>query len=315
MSVPKYDELYLSLLKCLADQKPHTNKQLMDFIAEDMAISPESRQETLASGRNIFYNRVNWACLYLKKAGLIESPMRGRYQITSEGLRVFSSPPAILNNTFLCRYPAFLSFNHRATVFYSPQNAQAPAGTTAVLSESSANANDTPQDLIDQAITSLNQTLADDLMAEIMAKDSAFFENLVVKLLLKMGYGGSASDSGFVTQKSNDGGIDGIIREDKLGFDQIYIQAKRWDPETTVTRPEVQRFSGALQDKGASKGLFITTAKFSDGARDSAEKQHIVLVDGDRLTKLMIEYDLGVSSVATYEIKSIDSDFFSDEVD
>ena len=152
-------------------------------------------------------------------------------------------------------------------------------------------------------------------MAEIMAQDPSFFENLVIKLLLSMGYGGSSSDSGFVTQKTNDGGIDGIIREDKLGFDQIYIQAKRWDPDTTVSRPEIHKFSGALQDVGASKGLFITTAKFSQSAQESADKQHIVLVDGNRLTRLMIEYNIGVSPVAQYEIKAIDLDFFSDETD
>ncbi len=146
-----------------------------------------------------------------------------------------------------------------------------------------------------------------------MARDPSFFESLVVKLLLKMGYGGSVSDSGFTTQKSNDGGIDGIIREDKLGFDQIYIQAKRWDPDSTVGRPEIQKFSGALRDEGATKGLFITTAKFSDGARASADKQHIVLVDGARLTKLMIEYDLGVSTVTTYQIKTLDTDFFNED--
>ena len=164
---------------------------------------------------------------------------------------------------------------------------------------------------MEQAAAALNQSLADDLLAEIMEKDSDFFESLVVKLLVKMGYGGSVSDAGVVTKRSHDGGIDGIIREDKLGFDQIYIQAKRWDPQSTVSRPELQKFSGALRDEGASKGLFITTARFSEGAQASAEKQHIVLVDGQRLTKLMIEYNLGVSPVARYEIKSIDSDFFS----
>ena len=151
------------------------------------------------------------------------------------------------------------------------------------------------------------------MLSEIMAKDSDFFEELVIKLLLKMGYGGSASDSGFRTQRTNDGGIDGVIREDKLGFDQIYIQAKRWDPETSVSRPEIQKFSGALQEVKASKGLFITTAKFSDGAKTSAERQRIVLVDGNRLTKLMVEYNVGVSTVAKYEIKAIDSDFFNNE--
>ena len=150
-------------------------------------------------------------------------------------------------------------------------------------------------------------------MDEIMAKDPTFFEELVVKLLIKMGYGGSLSDAGIVTQKSNDGGIDGIIREDKLGFDKIYIQAKRWDPEKSINRPEIQKFSGALRDEGASKGLFITTASFSSGAIESAEKQHIVLVDGKRLTSLMIEYGLGVSTISTYEIKSIDTDFFNDD--
>ena len=156
------------------------------------------------------------------------------------------------------------------------------------------------------------EDLAEELLEAIMAKDAAFFEELVVKLLLKMGYGGSLSDSGFVTQRSNDGCIDGIIREDKLGFDKIYLQAKRWDPGASVSRPEIQKFSGALRDEGAAKGLFITTARFSEGARVSAEKQHIVLVDGERLTRLMIEYNIGVSPVARYEIKSLDSDFFDD---
>ena len=190
-------------------------------------------------------------------------------------------------------------------IFYRhTTNTDAPSKT--------AQQTETPNDQIEQAIRSLNQHLAEELLEAIMAKDAAFFEELVVKLLRKMGYGGSLSDAGFVTQRSNDGGIDGIIREDKLGFDKIYIQAKRWDPGASVSRPEIQKFSGALRDEGAAKGLFITTARFSEGARVSAEKQHIVLVDGERLTRLMIEYNIGVSPVARYEIKSLDSDFFDD---
>lgn len=302
MEIPKYDSLYLSLLKSLSDNQIHTNREIGSFIAQDMGISQEDReQQTLSSGKSIFADRVSWACTYLKKAGLIESVRRGHHRLTPEGNHIVSDPPAILNNEFLCQYPSFREF-------------YLPKPTSPNLQESSiAETNETPNDLIEQAISSLNQKLAEDLLTEIMAKDSSFFENLVVKLLLKMGYGGSASDSGFVTQKTNDGGIDGIIREDKLGFDQIYIQAKRWDPNTSVSRPEIQKFSGALRDEGAAKGLFITTAKFSDGARASAEKQHIVLVDGNRLAKLMIEYNIGVSPIAKYEIKTIDSDFFNDD--
>ena len=301
MEIPKYDSLYLSLLKSLSDNQIHTNCDIANFIAQDMGISKEARQQqTLSSGKSVFSDRVNWACTYLKKAGLVESVRRGHHRLTSEGKRILLNPPDILNNEFLCQYPSFQEF-----YLHSPSspNLQEPSITEV---------NETPNDLIEQAIASLNQKLAEDLLIEIMEKDSTFFEQLVVKLLLKMGYGGSVSDSGFVTQKSNDGGIDGIIREDKLGFDQIYIQAKRWDPNTTVSRPEIQKFSGALRDEGAAKGLFITTAKFSDGARASAERQHIVLVDGNRLAKLMIEYNIGVAPIAKYEIKTIDSDFFNE---
>lgn len=300
MAVPKYDAMYLSLLKSLSDKAVHTNQQIGSFIITDMGISSEDCQQTLSSGKNIFYNRVNWACTYLKKAGLVKSVKRGHHYITEEGLHVLNAPPKNFDNEFLCKYPSFQTF-------YKPPATFGRADQDDL--------NETPNDAIDQAISSINQHLADELMTEIMERDSAFFERLVIKLLLKMGYGGSASDSGVITQKSNDGGIDGIIREDKLGFDQIYIQAKRWAPDTSVGRPEIQKFSGALRDEGASKGLFITTAKFSDGAKASAAKQHIVLVDGERLTKLMIEYNLGVSPIETYEIKSIDSDFFSEDSD
>lgn len=300
MGIPKYNEMYLPLLKALEDRSVHTNREIADAIAAILGITPQERQQsTLTSGVSVFSNRVNWACTYLKKAGLVESKKRGHHRLTDEGYRILQNPPPLLDNDFLCKYPSFQAF------YMSEASPLAQA-------DSPTESDETPQDLIDHAFSSLNQKLADDLMTEIMAKDPSFFEHLVVKLLQKMGYGGSITDSGFVTQQTNDGGIDGIIREDKLGFDQIYIQAKRWEPEKSISRPEIQKFSGALRDEGASKGLFITTAMFSDGARASAEKQHIVLVDGKRLTRLMIEYDLGVSPIAKYEIKTIDSDFFND---
>ena len=305
MAIPAYDTLYPSLLRSLADQKIHTNREIADFIAGDLRIPQKERQEAvLSSGKRVFADRVNWACTYLKKAGLIENPRRGRYRITAEGQAVLENPPSALDNNYLLRYPSFQSF-FRSKGKGEKRGESSPIGSTG----------ETPNDLLEQALDSLNQKLAEDLLSEIMEKDSSFFESLVIKLLLKTGYGGSASDSGFVTQKSNDGGIDGIIREDKLGFDQIYIQAKRWDPNTSVSRPEIQKFSGALRDEGAAKGLFITTARFSDGARASAEKQHIVLIDGERLTRLMIEYNVGVSTVAQYEVKTIDSDFFNEEAE
>lgn len=170
-----------------------------------------------------------------------------------------------------------------------------------------------PVELMEQAYSELNDKLADDLLDRIMDNSPWFFERLVVDLLLSMGYGGADSDAGIVTQKSGDGGIDGVIKQDKLGFDRIYIQAKRWKPDSTVTKPEILQFYGALSGVKADRGLFITTAKFSQGAIDYANQQRIVLVDGERLTRLMIEYNVGVSTVAKYEIKAIDSDFFSNE--
>ncbi len=299
--IPKYDEMYLQVLNALADSKPHTNKEISDHVAKDIRLSEEEQQEFLPSGKvHVFSNRIGWSIAYLKNAGLVESVRRGHHQITAEGLRVIKNPPAVLDNSFLSRYPSFQAFLKRPAVSSEKEE----------LTESGG---ETPDDRLEQAILALNQRLADDLMSEILKRDSDFFEALVIKLLCKMGYGGSASDAGVVTQRSNDGGIDGIIREDKLGFDQIYIQAKRWDPETTVSRPEIQKFFGALAGVHASKGLFITTAKFSDSAKEYAKQQRIVLVDGERLTRLMIEYDLGVSVVSTYQTKTIDTDFFEED--
>lgn len=301
--IPKYDELYVPVLNALAELGVHTNKKIVDAVANAVGISDDDRRLLVPSGKKpIFSDRVNWAITYLRKAGLIESVKRGQHQLTEEGRKVLSHLPPVLNNEYLCRYPEFEAFVNHPT---SSKKDDVPL--------SSPESSETPDDLIARATAAINQKLADDLMLEILAKDSDFFESLVVALLRKMGYGGSISDAGIVTKRSNDGGIDGIIREDKLGFDQIYIQAKRWDTSTTISRPEIQKFYGALAGVGASKGLFITTAKFSDGAKQYADQQHIVLVDGERLTKLMIEYDLGVSSVAVYQIKTIDTDFFSDE--
>ena len=306
MAIPKYNELYFPVLEALSDGETRTMREIADKAAPCVGVMPEEKQqELLASGQPVYYSRISWACTYLKKAQLIENTKRGYYRLTEEGKKVLLNPPSVLDHRFLCQFPSFREFYGRKSTRFGDISSQ--------ISLEALETNETPNDRMEQAHKELNDKLAEELLAEIMAKDSDFFEELVIKLLRKMGYGGSDSDSGYKTQRSNDGGIDGVIREDKLGFDQIYIQAKRWDPETSISRPEIQKFSGALQEVKASKGLFITTAKFSEGAKTSAERQRIVLVDGKRLTKLMIEYNVGVSTIAKYEIKAIDSDFFNDE--
>lgn len=308
MAIPKYDEMYRALLECLADMQPHKRKDIKDAIASSLHVTPEERQILLSSGRQrLFDNRVAWASSYLSKAELIERPVRGTYQLTARGKQVLDSNPPVLDNTFLKQFESFRQFIHAET---SPTESK----------QSSAENLDgqTPQDAFDLAYQQINHALADDLLSEIMKQTPAFFEKMVVQLLENMGYGGSIENAGLVVGQTGDEGIDGIIREDKLGFSLIYIQAKRWDRTTSIGRPEIQKFVGALAGQGANKGLFITTAQFTKDACEYAKKQHttkVVLVDGESLAKLMIEYNLGVSTEAVYQIKRLDTDFFSDDND
>lgn len=307
MSIPKYDEMYRAFLDCLADGQAHKSKEVKDIVAGVFDISAIEREEMLPSGKQpLFDNRIGWTRTYLKKAGLIQSPSRGVYIITPIGLQVLAENPQKIDNLYLQRFESFREF-------LSP-NSDGTTTPTHVATLSSQ----TPQDILDDAFKQINATLVDDILAEVMKQTPLFFEHLVVKLLTQMGYGGSVENAGTVIGQSGDEGIDGIIREDKLGFSLIYIQAKRWDCDKTVGRPEIQKFVGALAGQGAAKGLFITTAKFTKEARQYAEKQHttkIVLVDGPALAKLMIEYNLGVSTEATYRIKRIDTDFFAEDID
>ena len=292
------------MLQVLADKEPHSAREIADAVAQRIGVTEDDkRNKVRPHGEPTYYQRAAWVLRKLKRARLIENTERGYCRLTKDGVSCLLNPP-----TFNKRF-----FSDRQSMGTSPELQQELPNFSAPASELSQDVSDTPNDRMEEAYSELNDNLAEELLSEIMAKDSDFFEELVVKLLLKMGYGGSASDSGFRTQRTNDGGIDGIIRQDKLGFDQIYIQAKQWNPETSVGRPEIQQFYGALSGVNAHKGLFITTAKFSQGAIDYAKRQRIVLVDGERLTRLMIEYNVGVSTIAKYEIKAIDSDFFNDE--
>ena len=299
MAVPKYNELYRPILNVLSDQKEHKRKELCSSVAQQIGLTEQDLGEVLSSGQSKFINRIGWASTYLKKAGLIETVARGVYKITPIGEKVSAEHHSI-DNQILSQYESFRDFTNRTNDQPTELNYE-------------ISSNDTPQELLDKAYQDINEALAEELLGEIVKKDSAFFEKLVVKLLLKMGYGGTLADAGQVTRSSNDGGIDGIIKEDKLGFSQIYIQAKCWDPNSTVGRPEIQKFAGALLDTGTKKGLFITTARFSSGAIEFANRQHIVLIDGQTLAKLMIEYDLGVSTSVSYHLKNLDTDFFNDE--
>ena len=300
MSLPKYNELYSPFLAVIQDGMPHNISKVKDAIAEQLQLSVESLSEQLPSGtQTVFANRVGWAKTYLKKAGLIESPKRAFVSITSEGKKLLASGVDITDSYLMEKYPAFKDFKKGPSEL-SPESQVASSPLTA--------SEETPQETFERVYKSINDALADDLLTEIMNQSSDFFESLVVDLMRAMGYG-----DGFVTKSSNDGGIDGIIHEDKLGFNLIYIQAKRWKPDTTITKPEIQKFAGAMMGPPkVEKGLFITTAKFSPGARQFAEAQHIILVDGQKLAELMIEYELGVTTQKTYKIKRVDSDYFSD---
>lgn len=305
MSIPKYNELYRPLLEYIKDGQPRTTAELEEVLAKQFALTDEERKERLAGGTLTFCSRIGWARTYLKKAGLVTSPRRGTVQITPEGKAAVDDAGLHIDNDFLATFPSFAEFQKGGQ-----------ANTCAENRPSSASEDeDSPQDSLDRAYTRIRQTLAEDVLAEIMRQTPTFFEQLVVRLLQVMGYGGSLENAGTVTRTSGDEGIDGIVKQDKLGFDQIYIQAKRWDPTACVGRPDIQKFVGALAGQGATRGLFVTTAKFSEEAHAYARKQHttkIVLVDGQTLAELMIDHNLGVTPIARYEIKRIDSDFFAD---
>ncbi len=301
MAIPDYQSIMLPLLKLASNKKEHSMHDTIEKLAALFNLSDSERQELLPSGQQeIFDNRVGWARTYLKKAGLIDSPKRGVFVITEEGLGALKSNPPKINVSFLRRYPKFVEFQ---TVKKESKD----------FEEGEVFAQQTPEESLEYGYQKLRQALAQDLLSKIKSCSPIFFEKLVVELLVKMGYGGSRRDAGQAIGKSGDEGIDGIIKEDKLGLDVIYIQAKKW--EGVVGRPEIMKFVGALQGQHARKGIFITTSYFTEDAIQYARKidSKIILLDGDELSKLMIDHDIGVARMASYDIKRIDSDYFSEE--
>ena len=286
MAIPKYNELYRLVLLSLQDGGTHSMKEVRDFIISTLHLTEQDLAETLPSNpkSSVFSGRVGWAKTYLLKAQMIDSPQRGHIFITPSGKALLESGISITNTVLAQKCPEFLDF-------YRRKNSGSDSITLAP-DEVQAEVPETPQETFDRVYAIINEQLADDLLAEVLNQTPAFFEQLVVDLMKAMNYG-----EGFVTKYSGDDGIDGIIHEDQLGFNLIYIQAKRWKPDVTIGKPELQKFAGAMMGPPrVEKGLFITTAKFSPKARDFANAQHIILVDGKRLTELMIEYGVGVST-------------------
>lgn len=294
MAVPKYFEMYKAFLRGLADGKEHPFIDIKKQVIKDFNLSDADITELLPSERqSIFNNRIGWCRTYLKKAGLIESPSRAHFVITAEGKRIFDTVDVITND-ILRTFPSFVEF----------VGGESNIGREIIAAD---NSDETPQETLERVHSELNKVLKDELLSRIHQNSPAFFEKLVVGLMEKMGYG-----RGEVTQRSRDEGIDGVVYQDKLGFDVIYVQAKRYDVDKTVGRPELQKFGGAIPEKNA-KGLFVTTAIFSADAKQYADERHIILIDGQKLAQLMIEHDYGVSTEYVYKVKKIDSDLFEDE--
>lgn len=300
MALPKYNDLYRALLTVLQDGQQHSMKEVRDSIAQMLHLTEDDLHETLSNGSSVYAGRVGWAKTYLKKAEMIDSSQRGYISITPAGRALLASTAPITNAVLAQSSPAFCEF-------YQHKNTD-DASTAPAPAEVQQETPETPQETFERVYTLINDQLADDLLTEVLNQSPAFFEQLVVDLMKAMDYG-----DGFVTKYSGDDGIDGVIHEDKLGFNLIYIQAKRWKPDVTIGKPELQKFAGAMMGPPKiEKGLFITTAKFSPKAKEYANAQHIILVDGKKLTALMIEHGVGVSTQKAYLIKRIDSDHFSD---
>lgn len=302
MSIPDYQSFMLPLLRTLSDRQVRKLSDLAGILAEHFELTPDERRELLPSGRKYtYYDRVGWAATYMMKAGLVHRPKRGYYEITDRGLNVLESPPPKITVAFLEQYPEFVEFRERSVKNAKQVDSAEPDGSQ------------TPEETFEQGYVQLRNELATELLQMVGESSPAFFERLVVDLLIKMGYGGTRRDAGRAIGGTSDGGIDGIIKEDRLGLDVIYIQAKRW--EGNVGRPEIQKFAGALQGQRARKGIFITTSNFTGDAEDYVSRidSKIILIDGEQLAQLMIDFDVGVASVATYQLKRIDSDYFEDE--
>ena len=302
MAIPDYQTIMLPLLKYIEDGREYSLRDTIEALADSFVLADEERKQLLPSGQQAtFDNRVGWARTYLKKAGLLKTTRRGYFKITERGCDVLKEGLKKLDVTYLMNFPEFVAFRNKRTQ------------KTVKIQHQEHDEKQTPEEEIEVAYQAVRQDVAAELLQTIKEQSPAFFERLVIDLLVRMGYGGTRKDAGEAVGKSGDGGIDGIIKEDRLGLDIVYIQAKRW--ENPVSRPEIQKFAGALQGQRAKKGVFITTSSFTQAATDYVKRidNKIVLIDGEKLSQFMIDFNIGVTTIASYDIKRIDSDYFTEE--
>lgn len=301
--IPDYQTIMLPLLKLCGDGKEHSLREVTEKLAAEFDLNPDERSQKLPSGQQtVFGNRVGWARTYMKKAGLLDTTRRAFFKVTARGREVLDGKPSRIDGRFLNQFQEFKVFKalrHEKTGVEPEDEAQPELKT--------------PEEALENAYEDLRSNLASEILQRLKSSLPSMFEKTVVELVVRMGYGGSLRDAGQAIGKSGDEGIDGIIKEDRLGLDVIYIQAKRW--ENTVGRPEIQKFAGALQGQRARKGIFITTSDFTKDATEYAAKieSKIILIDGEQMAQLMIDYNIGVTPVSTYELKRIDSDYIVED--
>jgi restriction system protein len=303
VAIPDFQSVMLPFLETLQDGKERTMRELTEQLALRFKLTEEERQEHLPSGpQSLFYNRVAWAKTHLKNAGLIHNPVRGKVSLSKAGQNVLLQKPSIVNCKFLKQFPSYLKFIGHAL---DPDG----EGREETVTESTQ----TPLELMDASFNTLRKATAEELLARLQTCSPAFFEHVVIRLLRAMGYGGVTGDAS-VTGKSGDGGIDGIIKEDKLGLDVVCMQAKRWDG--SVGRPVIQGFVGSMDYIRAKKGVILTTSQFTKDALDFVERiegKKVVLIDGPQLANLMIEHNVGVNPTKLYELKEVSNDFFDED--
>ncbi len=298
MAVPDFQSMMLPFLQFAADGNEHELSAVTEHIAQHFKLTPEDREDTVPSGNQTrLGNRVGWCRTHLKQAGLIEYVRRGVFRISEQGKQVLAQNPSAINLRFLNQFPQHKNW------FHQPKSEQASP-----ISEAQ-----TPEERMEELADDLKQKLAAEILERLKDMNPFRFERVVLDLLVAMGYGGTRKEAAEIGKGTNDGGVDGLINEDRLGLDRIYVQAKRW--QNSVGRPEIQNFVGALAGQHATKGIFITTSEFSSGAVEFAKSvtQRVILIDGQRLAELMIEHNIGVSRAFTYEIKRVDSDYFEEE--
>jgi restriction system protein len=305
MSIPDYQSLMLPALRVLGDGDEHSPQEVITRLADEFHLTETERKQLLPSGRTpVINNRVHWAVTYMQHAGLLEKPRRAVWRVSAEGQKLLADHPAALDVGYLKRYPGFAAW-HKGDVGEGLRVSAAPASAETHEPE-------TPEEALERIWGAIRGQVANDLLESVKAGTSQFFERVVVQLLVAMGYGGSYAEAAQVIGRAGDGGIDGLIKEDRLGLDTVFVQAKKW--EGSVGRPEIQKFAGSLEGERSRKGVFITTSSFSAEARDYVKKidKRIALIDGPTLANLMIEHGVGVTTDREYAIPKVDPDFFDE---